>query len=251
MLCRGRKNELVWRLEAGNEMRYLYLKKNPKKSINLNWNLPSAFLTAMGISLILFAIGPIFIYQFIISPKMEPVKKPIAEKTILGDETKVSDGLDFTNPSTWFPTAPRLSPLPSKITHYNLSIPKLKIENAVVEIGGFDLKKSLIQYEGTVYPGQYGNTVIYGHSVLPQFYNPKNYHTIFATLPTLKIKDDIFIDFDGIRYQYQITEMVEVKPTDVSVLEQRYDDSYLSLITCVPPGTYLRRLVVRAKLVKI
>jgi len=44
--------------------------------------------------------------------------------------------------------------------------------------------------------------------------------------------------------------MVEVEPEDLSILEQRFDDSYLTLVTCVPPGTYLRRLVVRARLVK-
>lgn len=230
-------------------MRYLYVKKNPVNQQKIKW--PSLVLVVVGLLVVLSAVGPIFFYQFVTSPKMEPMKRPITDQTILGIDTKPSNEPDFTDPNVWFPTAPKLSPLPSKITHYNLSIPKLKIENAVVEVGGADLKKSLIQYEGTVYPGQFGNTVIYGHSVLPQFYNPKNYHTIFATLPTLKINDDIFIDFDGIRYRYQVMEMVEVKPTDISVLEQRYDDSFISLITCVPPGTYLRRLVVRAKLTKI
>lgn len=232
-------------------MRYLYVKKNPRGSRNIAWTWPSLILVFAGLLLVVSATGPIFFYQFLVSPKMEPIKRPINDQVVLGQDTKSVSEPDFTDPNVWFPTAPKLSPLPSKITHYNISIPKLKIEDAVVEVGGTDLKKSLIQYEGTVYPGQFGNTVIYGHSVLPQFYNPKNYHTIFATLPTLKNKDEILVDFDGIRYRYQVVEMVEVKPTDISVLEQRYDDSYISLITCVPPGTYLRRLVVRAKLVKI
>ena len=50
-------------------------------------------------------------------------------------------------------------------------------------------------------------------------------------------------------YRYQVEKMVEVSPEDVSVLEQQYDRERLSLITCVPPGTYLRRLVVRAGLI--
>jgi sortase A len=230
-------------------MRYLYVKKNQAAQQNITW--PSLALGFVGLLLVVSAVGPIFFYQFIVSPKMEPMKRPISDQVVLGQDTKSPNEPDFTNPNVWFPTAPKLSPLPSKITHYNLSIPKLKIENAVVEVGGADLKKSLIQYEGTVYPGQFGNTVIYGHSVLPQFYNPKNYSTIFALLPTLKNNDEILVDFDGIRYRYLVAEMVEVKPADISVLEQRYDDSFVSLITCVPPGTYLRRLVVRAKLAKI
>jgi len=42
--------------------------------------------------------------------------------------------------------------------------------------------------------------------------------------------------------------MYEVQPTDLSVLEQRFDGRYLTLITCTPPGTYLRRLVVVAQI---
>ena len=109
--------------------------------------------------------------------------------------------------------------------------------------------ESLIQYPGTALPGQYGNPVVFGHSVLPQFFNPQNYKTIFSTLPTLKEGDEILIDFDGITYRYEVVSLHEVLPENVSVLEQRYNTEYLTLITCVPPGTYLRRLVVTARLV--
>jgi sortase A len=85
---------------------------------------------------------------------------------------------------------------------------------------------------------------------LPQFFNPKDYMTIFSTLPTLKIGDEILVDFDGVRYRFLVSEMVELPPDDLAILEQHYDDSYISLVTCVPPGTYLRRLVVRARLAK-
>jgi len=99
-------------------------------------------------------------------------------------------------------------------------------------------------------PGQYGNTVIFGHSVLPQFFNPKNYKTIFSTLPTLKKGDEILIDFDGVLYRYEVVSLQEVLPENVSVLEQHYNAEYLTLITCVPPGTYLKRLVATARLVR-
>ena len=137
-----------------------------------------------------------------------------------------------------------------KIRYYNLSIPKLGVFNATVEVGGEDLSRNLVQYGGTAYPGNYGNAVIFGHSVLPQFFNPKDYMTIFSTLPTLKIGDEILVDFDGVRYRFLVSEMVELPPDDLAILEQHYDDSYISLVTCVPPGTYLRRLVVRARLAK-
>ena len=112
-----------------------------------------------------------------------------------------------------------------------------------------DLAKSLIQYPQTALPGQLGNAVIFGHSVLPQFFNPKSYLTIFSTLYKLETGDEIAVDFDKIHYRYLVDEIYEVKPEDLSVLEQRFDGQYLTLITCSPPGTYLRRLVIKARIV--
>jgi sortase A len=43
--------------------------------------------------------------------------------------------------------------------------------------------------------------------------------------------------------------MYEVLPTDLSVLEQKFDGRYLTMVTCTPPGTYLRRLVIKARIV--
>lgn len=229
-------------------MHYLYVKKTSRsQTFAINQKLLSVIFVLIGLVLIGSATVPIFFYQFFVSPSFPKVIKPIPEEEILGEQEEV----DYTQVSNWFPEAPKLPPFPSKITHYTLSVPKLKISDAIVKIGGEDLKQSLIQYEGTAFPGQFGNTVIFGHSVLPQFFNPKNYLTIFSTLPTLKPKDEIIVDFDGVRYKYVILEMIEVSPSDISILEQRYDDSYLTLITCVPPGTYLRRLAVKAKLSKI
>lgn len=202
-------------------------------------------LLFLGIIFLFNAFWPMMNYE-IKSRSFTP--QLISPVSVLGESTTV---VDYSRPTTWFPTAPSLPPKPSKITHYTLSIPKLKIDQAVVQIGGEDLMQSLVQYPGTSLPGQYGNTVVFGHSVLPQFFNPKNYKTIFSTLPTLKEGDEIFINFDGILYRYEVIGLREVSQEDATVLEQHYDGEYLSLITCVPPGTYLRRLVVTGKLVRI
>ncbi len=239
-------------------MHYQY-RKAPPQSLNFLSRLKSfpqfkktlpIILIIIGLSLVGFVAVPILSYQFLVAPRFLSPIKPIpndqaSSPVVLAEETP-----DYTQPINWFPTAPRLPPRPSRITHYTLSIPELKIMNAIVEIGGEDLKQSLIQYEGTAFPGQFGNTVIFGHSVLPQFFNPKNYLTIFSTLPTLEVGNEVLVDFDGVHYQYLVKEMVEVEPEDISILEQRYDNSCLTLITCVPPGTYLKRLAVYACLTR-
>lgn len=239
-------------------MHYQYRKAPPPSVSFLNhFNSSPRFkktlpfiLIIIGLSLVGFVAAPILSYQFIIAPRFSSPVKPISQEQASSPVVLAEETPDYTQSINWFPTAPRLLPRPSRITHYTLSIPELKIENAIVEIGGEDLKQSLIQYEGTAFPGQFGNTVIFGHSVLPQFFNPKNYLTIFSTLPTLEVGNEVLVDFDGVHYQYLVKEMVEVEPEDISILEQRYDNSCLTLITCVPPGTYLKRLAVYACLTR-
>jgi sortase A len=229
-------------------MLYSYIKKQPKSLYQSKGSyflkyLPVAVLLA-GVIFLTSVFWPILKYEFKSQSFSQQLISPVE---VLGESTTV---IDYSRPSTWFPTAPNLPPQPSKITHYTLSIPKLKIEKAIVHIGGEDLMDSLIQYPGTALPGQYGNAVIFGHSVLPQFFNPKNYKTIFSTLPALEEGDEILVDFDGVAYRYEIMNLSEVSPEDVSVLEQHYNAEYLTLITCVPPGTYLKRLIVTARLVR-
>ena len=139
----------------------------------------------------------------------------------------------------------------STITHYTLSIPKLRIKDALVTIGGDDLDKSLIHYGGTANPGEAGSPVIFGHSILPQFYSPNSYRAIFSLLPSLKSGDEIIVNFDGITYKYVVYDYYEVLPDELDILEQRYNRKDLTLVTCVPPGTYWRRGIVKARLVEI
>jgi sortase A len=215
----------------------------------------SSLLMLGGIILIISAAWPIISYQLFLSPQFsQQILKPIPEKNFLNNtvsatQSQESTKSDFTKVSSWFPSAPQPKSSSSKEVQYTLSIPKLKIKDALVEVGGEDLSKSMIQYGGTALPGNYGNTVIFCHSVLPQFFNPKTYNTICSTLPTVQRGDLIFIDFDGVNYKYQVQDLIEIKPDDISVLEQHYDNFYLSLITCVPPGSYWKRLVVKSKLI--
>ncbi len=168
--------------------------------------------------------------------------------------------LDFTNLNSWFPDSklPEVEQTASwehEIDHYLLNIPKVGIEQAIVKVGGTNLDENLVQYPGTAEPGEEGAPVIFGHSVLRQFYNPslknpRRYFSIFSKIMTLQIGDAIELEYDGIRYTYSVIDKVEVKPEDMFILEQKYDGKYLKLITCVPEGTYLRRGVVVAQLTK-
>ena len=239
-------------------MAYLYLKKNQllNKPKIRSKKIFSAVFFAFGFLLFSSAVFPILRFQIEYSRKFGKNLNPLSSEfynqngTILGDMTAT----DYTQLSNWFITDNHTDPSGRSLltttpsTSYHISVPALKIKDAIVYFGGENLKESLIHYSQTALPGQLGNGVIFGHSMLPQFYNPKSYLTIFSTLYRLKPRDEIFIDYDNIHYKYLVEEIFEVASNDFSVLDQRYDGRYFSLITCSPPGTILRRLVVKAQI---
>lgn len=206
----------------------------------------------IGIGILTWTIYPIVSFELMYASKfqglVEPVPDEIIKQAIADTVPQIlgSENTDFTKASVWFPKANNLRLLTSS-TSYTLSIPKVGIENAQVIPGAEDLAKSLSQFTGPL-PGQYGNPVIFGHSTLLWFYNPKDYKAIFSKLPELKIGDDIIATVDEVTYRYKVNEMFIVNPDDLSVLSQNYESQNITLVTCVPPGTYLKRLVVRATL---
>jgi sortase A len=211
----------------------------------------SVVFILVGFILVLSSSFPILSYE-IFSPhdlQEDKLLSPLPDEQ-KNDFSKLPRGEDLIKASNWFEgSPPDLAGAAPSLTYYNLSIPKLKIKNATVEVAGEDLSKNLIQYKGTALPGEKGNTVIFGHSTLPQLFKPDNYLSIFSTLPTIKKGEKILVSYDGITYTYKIEDIFEVKPTQVEILNQKFDDSYISIVTCVPPGTYLKRLVVRGRLV--
>jgi len=231
---------------------YIYLKTEIKPSVNKKKKYLSLIFLFSGLLLLAFVTIPIIKFQLQYSTNLKQIINPLSLKSYNRNSSVLGDNTDYTQLSNWF-TNDSISSSNNLTVNdngakYFLTIPKLGIKEATVIIGSTDLKSSLIQYPQTALPGQLGNTVIFGHSVLPQLFNPKSYVSIFATLHTLKIGDEIIISYDGSVYKYVVSEMFEVKPDDFSVLEQRYNDKTLSIITCSPPGTYLRRLVVRAEI---
>lgn len=179
------------------------------------------------------------------------------EKEVVLDEPVILDySLDYTDLSNWFDEqSASFAEAEYQAEEYRLDIPAVNVSNAKVRVGGTDLNKSLIQYPGTALPGEPGAPVIFGHSVLRQFYNPseknsRRYTSIFSKIMTLKNGDKIYLTYNNVKYTYQVQSNTEVQPTDTFILAQRHDTRQLKLVTCVPEGTVLRRGVVIAQLIK-
>lgn len=230
---------------------YSYIKKK-KSRIKIVLNFFSILVFISGFSILSWVIYPIASFYFVDMPKYSQILSPIPNELIKQTVKKElayvlgETNTDYTKASVWFPKASNIKTAFTS-SSYTLSIPKLGIIDANVQIGGEDLSYSLIHFTGPL-PGEKGNPVIFGHSTLKWLYNPKDYKTIFTILPELTSDDEIIIHVDNITYKFKVFDMKVVSPDNISVLSQDYSDSYITLITCVPPGTYFSRLIVRAKL---
>lgn len=92
-------------------------------------------------------------------------------------------------------------------------------------------------------PGQFGNTVILGHSS-NDIFNQGKYKFVFVLLDRLKPGDTFYLNYDSKRYIYKVTETKVIDPTEIGALQIGNEKPMATLVTCTPPGTALKRLVI-------
>ena len=133
---------------------------------------------------------------------------------------------------------------------FYLTIPKLGIENALVKVNDVTLDpvEFLGHYYNTALPGERGNSFIYGHSTWEEYYDPKNYKTIFSTLHHLTIGDTFTIKLKDKTLNYIVVSKKILYPEDVNpyetYLSPTQNKSFVTLMTCDPPGRKDYRLLV-------
>lgn len=138
------------------------------------------------------------------------------------------------------------------VSDFSIRIDKLSVFAPVIaDVDGANkniyfasLQRGVAQMAGTAKPDKKGNVVIFGHS---NYYenDPGAYKQIFKNLDELNPGDEILIHYQDKDYKYAVSKQQIVEPTDTWVIEAKYD---LTLITCWPPGTIEKRLVVFADL---
>jgi LPXTG-site transpeptidase (sortase) family protein len=131
----------------------------------------------------------------------------------------------------------------------SLFIPKIGVSAPIVyDVEADSVMKSLrdgvVHLRGSGHIGRNGNIFITGHSS-NYWWEEGQYNTVFALLPELSEGDLIYLTDSGKLKRYKVKEKIEVKKNEV--------DSYLTsggeqltLMTCVPVGTNLKRLLVIA-----
>jgi len=211
-----------------------------------------AFVTVIGIVAILLAVWPFMVWQLKTLPRLTSVVKdiPVPESKVLLSPTYaqnvqvIKDADGFSHFTTTY------KPKETRPREFYVTIPKLKIVNAVAKVDSLNLNQNLSHFPGSALPGEVGNVFITGHSVLPQFNNPKDYLAIFTKLDDLETGDKVEVKIGGNKYEYLVSYSKIVNPSDVSVLAPfSATGKNLTLMTCVPPGTSLKRLIVVTNLI--
>jgi sortase A len=92
-------------------------------------------------------------------------------------------------------------------------------------------------------PGQFGNTVILGHSS-NDIFNQGKYKFVFVLLDRMQPGDTFYLNYNSKRYIYKVTETKVIDPSQVNALQIGTSKPMATLVTCTPPGTALKRLVI-------
>lgn len=131
----------------------------------------------------------------------------------------------------------------------SLFIPKIGVNAPVIyDVGSEDIMESLrdgvVHLVGSGHIGDGKNIFVTGHSS-NYWWEKGNYNTVFALLPNLNTGDEIYLTDHGKLRRYLVQGKTEVSKNEVD----NYLDSekeQLTLMTCVPVGTNLRRLLIIA-----
>lgn len=206
----------------------------------------SLFSLGIGVFLLVQVIMPLISYKIweitLYNQNMTLINPLPDTQSVLGISIENKD-----NFPAFISNSVRLTPPSYK--DFTITISSLKLENIKVVVDTNDFEQNLAHLPGTALPGEKGNVFITGHSSLPQFFRPGNFKAIFANLPQIKKGAEIVIEAGGQKFTYVVEGLKVVNPKEISVINPPDNEGrYLTLMTCVPPGLYLKRLIVLARL---
>ncbi|MBI2051651.1 class E sortase [Candidatus Roizmanbacteria bacterium] len=107
------------------------------------------------------------------------------------------------------------------------------------------LQEGVAHTLGTAFPGERGHIFLFAHST-DYFWNVGTYNAVFYLLSKLVRGDEVNVFYKGQRYVYRVIGKRIVDPERVEFLTRKTNNEFLTLQTCWPPGTTLKRLLIFA-----
>lgn len=136
----------------------------------------------------------------------------------------------------------------------SISISKINIKAPLIQATGStqtelnsSLNQGVILYPGSALPGENGEVFLSGHSST-YIWNKTPYGQVFASLNHLEAGDIVSLFYNNYQYDYRIIGKEILLPNQVKI--SGGSEPRLTLMTCWPVGTSLKRLIVRGELIK-
>jgi sortase A len=150
-------------------------------------------------------------------------------------------------------TSPSIEEMVPVDSDFSIIIPKIKANSKVIKnIDPFNsndyqlaLTQGVAHAKTSTTPDLGGNTFIFAHSA-GNWYQANQYNAVFYLLKKLVKGDQITLYYQGQPYYYYLTESKLVNSQDVDYLNAKSFEKQLTLMTCWPPGTTLKRLLITA-----
>ena len=159
-------------------------------------------------------------------------------------EGKLMEGAENTNVEVLVPIDPEFSIVIPKIAANAKILPNIDAADKDAYLAA--LQQGVAHADGTTFPGEHGHIFLFAHST-DYIWNVGSYNAVFYLLYKLEPGDDVNMFFKGQRYIYKVTGKEIVDPSQVEYLTRKTDKEFLTLQTCWPPGTTLKRMLIFAE----
>jgi sortase A len=148
------------------------------------------------------------------------------------------------------------SPVSPPNTDFALTIDKIGASSAIIAgVNPYDsavyqraLRSGIAHAQGTSVPGQGANIFLFAHSSA-DLLTAERYNSVFYLIHHLEPGDTIKVWHEDKEYRYAVAEKHLVTPDNTQYLTQTGQVETLTLMTCWPPGTTYKRLLITAHLV--
>lgn len=185
-----------------------------------------------------YFIGTIIHKKYVVVQKKVPLREPQNQ-----NKGFLAKAFNFNQVEALVPEDPNFSIVIPKIGANAKIIPNVDAANETIYLDA--LQKGVAHVSGTAFPGERGHIFLFAHST-DYFWNVGTYNAIFYLLYKLEANDEVDLFFKGQRYVYRIIDTKIVDPSEVVYLTRKTNREFLTLQTCWPPGTTLKRLLVFA-----
>jgi len=215
------------------------MSKSKTKKAKINLNTIGNILIFLSLSILYLTFYPVVKEEVLYNlekfrnPTYQVVENPNEEKTVKQDKKVKTLVLPNTDFSIVIPKIEAVAPV---IANVDYTDPEKFLPV---------LKKGVAHAMGSSYPDQTGNVYIFAHST-DAFFNVNSFNAVFYLLGKLKNGDEIYVYYKGTKYIYSVDDVRVVSKDDTYYLGKTSDKNTLTLQTCYPPGTTLKRLIVIA-----